>query len=65
VRIAASLAGPSRYRDDVRERLACAPRESTLFDLHARVREIESAFSAMADRHRRGEAPRSFAVERA
>jgi predicted O-linked N-acetylglucosamine transferase (SPINDLY family) len=48
----------------VRRRLAAARHAAPLFDMAARVRELEAAFAAMADRARAGLPPASLAVER-
>lgn len=39
------------------------PRPATLFDAAARAKQLETAYQTMADRHRAGLAPASFAVE--
>jgi predicted O-linked N-acetylglucosamine transferase (SPINDLY family) len=48
----------------VRKRLGAARREAPLFDMAARVRELEAASGAMAERVRAGLTPASLAVAR-
>lgn len=48
----------------VRQRLAAARREAPLFDLTARVRELEAGFSAMVERARADLLPASFEIAR-
>jgi len=48
----------------VRERLRAARQEAPLFDMAARVRELEAAFGAMVERSRAGLPPASFEIAR-
>jgi predicted O-linked N-acetylglucosamine transferase (SPINDLY family) len=61
---AARLATDAGALAAVRERLGTARREAPLFDMAARVRELEAAFEAMVERARAGLPPASLAVAR-
>jgi len=47
----------------VREKIARNRRTAPLFDTHRFRKQIESAYIAMSERHRRGERPQGFTVE--
>ena len=53
---------PQRLRP-LREKLALGRTTAPLFDTAATTRALEAAYAQMWERHRRGEAPRGFAVD--
>ena len=61
---ATRLATDARALADVRARLAIARGTMPLFDMDARVRELEAAFNAMAGRWRAGLPPAPMAIDR-
>jgi predicted O-linked N-acetylglucosamine transferase (SPINDLY family) len=62
---ATRLATDAGALEDARARLARARDAAPLFDMAARVRELEAAFGAMAARWRAGLPPASMAIRRA
>ena len=48
----------------VRDRLATNRLSHALFDTARLCRHFEAAYTEMVERHRRGDTPKSFAVER-
>ena len=62
---AVRLATHAPALEDVRTRLARARDAAPLFDMAARVRELEAAFGAMAERWRAGLPPAAMAIRRA
>ena len=63
-RIALALATDPEKLRALRDKLERARKTSPLFDADRFRRHIESAFNTMWEIHRRGEAPRAFAVAR-
>jgi predicted O-linked N-acetylglucosamine transferase (SPINDLY family) len=63
--VALALARDAGALKTLREKLKRARGEVPLFDTARFTRNLESAFTAMVDRHRRGLEPAGFAVERA
>jgi protein O-GlcNAc transferase len=61
--LAIKLASEPALLADIRGRLAADLRTKPLFDTARFRRNIEQAYIAMVDIHRRGERPRSFSVE--
>lgn len=62
-RTAVALATDGPRRGALRHKVARARRDSTLFDVKLRVRELEAAFTLMHERASQGHAPASFDVQ--
>jgi len=64
-RLALELGRDRKALKSLKETLALARSESSLFDTAGRTRQLEAAYARMWQRRQQGEAPRSFDVERA
>jgi predicted O-linked N-acetylglucosamine transferase (SPINDLY family) len=62
--LALKLAREPAFLAAIREKLARNRRTHPLFDTKRYTRHLEAAYSEMWERHQRGEAPASFAVDR-
>ena len=61
--LACALAGSADSLAGLREKLARSRTTMPLFDTAGMTRDLEAAYSGMWQRHQRGEAPESFAVD--
>jgi predicted O-linked N-acetylglucosamine transferase (SPINDLY family) len=61
--IAIALATDAARRGALRDKVAQARRNSALFDVKLRVRELEAAFTRMHERASQGHPPASFDVQ--
>ena len=63
--LALRLARDPSYLASIKTKLAHNRNAAPLFDTGRMTRHIEAAYTTMWERHRRGEKPQAFAVERA